>query len=866
MGKPSDLFRSDRYRSQARLHSDQRITKPITGDSTGGAILPLYQAPDTLTKAGGLDHQDAGRGPPSGPTAHEQGYGGNECGGGDNAAEDVGARAGGSAPEESATEKPGGGVPKSATPPASGPDTEAPRDGDTAIKSTPGQGAEKPPIAKRMLAGSKRFLQHTKKAIFRSWINLLLVFVPIGIIAEALNLNASLVFAMNAIAIVPLAGLLSFATECVAARMGDTLGALLNVSFGNAVELIIFIIALVKNEIAIVQASLLGSILANLLLILGMAFLFGGLRYREQIYNSTVTQMSACLLSLSVMSLLLPTAFHASFSATSAAAADRAVLKISRGTSVILLVIYVLYLLFQLKSHAYMYESTPQAIIDEESHPGVLADMLNSSSSSSDASSTDSTDTDTSGSAITTGQKLRKKMFRRRRRRQSSASISSTTASSVIPSVVSSPPLERAGSYLDSQPAAAQSTRGESALGVIASGDEADADVDQPRIRDFVNSSEKVRNDDDAKFIERKKHKRKHFRKHRGKRHHHDEEKEALEREETETPKTGKAGATPRSQPRVGFADDPDRIDNQPEPQPTAPEQPPGRLTFNMRGLSSKVVYPALPSYLSNTVFTTPPPRPDTAKQTVQPALSRARSEAYGLRRTNSLPDRLNRQLSAPRGGGPSASSTTATTAPITPLQHRASSGLATSPNPAIAGKHDGQEEALMSRTAAIVLLLLNTSLVAVCAEFMVSAIPVLIADSPVVSEAFIGLIILPIVGNAAEHVTAVTVAAKNKMDLAIGVAVGSSIQIALFVTPIIVLLGWALGRDMSLYFNLFETVSLFVTAFVVNFLVLDGRSNYLEGSLLIATYIIIALGAFFYPSSDNQSLVGGAGSSRRMV
>ncbi|KAK1061719.1 hypothetical protein LTR74_010848 [Friedmanniomyces endolithicus] len=861
MGKPSDLFRSDRYRSQARLHSDQRITKPITGDSTGGPILPLYQAPDTLTKAGGLDDQDAGRGPPSGPTARKQGHGGDGSGGGGDAAEDGGVRAGGSLLEGSATEKPGGGVPKSATPPASRPDTEAPRDGDSAVKSTPSHGAEKPPITKRMLAGSKRFLQHTKKAIFRSWINLLLVFVPIGIIAEALNLNPSLVFAMNAIAIVPLAGLLSFATECVAARMGDTLGALLNVSFGNAVELIIFIIALVKDEIAIVQASLLGSILANLLLILGMAFLFGGLRYREQIYNSTVTQMSACLLSLSVMSLLLPTAFHASFSDTSAAAADRAVLKVSRGTSVILLVIYVLYLLFQLKSHAYMYESTPQAIIDEESHPGLLADMMNSSSSSSDASSTDSTDTDTSGSVITTGQKLRKKMFRRRRRRQSSASISSTTASSVIPSVVSSPPLERAGSYLDSQPAAVQSTRGESALGVIASGDEADADVDQPRIRDFVNTSETSRNDDDAKFIERKKLKRKYLKKPRGKRHHHDEEKEAPEREETETPKTGKHAAVPRSQPRVGFADDPDRMDNQPEPQPTVPEQPPGRLTFNMRGLSSKVVYPALPSYLSNTVFTTPAPRPDTAKQPVQPALSRARSEAYGLRRTNSLPDRLNRQTS-----GPSTPNHTRSD-PVPPFQHRTTSGLATSPaNPAATKNDDEEEEALMSRTAALVLLLLTTSLVAVCAEFMVSAIPSLIADSPVVSEAFIGLIILPIVGNAAEHVTAVTVAAKNKMDLAIGVAVGSSIQIALFVTPIIVLLGWALGRDMSLYFNLFETVSLFVTAFVVNFLVLDGRSNYLEGSLLIATYIIIALGAFFYPSSDNQSLVGGAGSSRRMV
>ena len=165
-----------------------------------------------------------------------------------------------------------------------------------------------------------------------------------------------------------------------------------------------------------------------------------------------------------------------------------------------------------------------------------------------------------------------------------------------------------------------------------------------------------------------------------------------------------------------------------------------------------------------------------------------------------------------------------------------------------------------MSRTAAVVLLLGSTVLVAICAEFMVDAIPAMIASSSV-SQAFIGLIILPIVGNAAEHVTAVTVATKNKMDLAIGVAVGSSIQIALFVTPIIVLLGWILDTDMSLYFNLFETVSLFVTAFVVNFLVLDGRSNYLEGALLIAAYIIIALGAFFYPGQAAQSTIGGGAS-----
>ena len=117
--------------------------------------------------------------------------------------------------------------------------------------------------------------------------------------------------------------------------------------------------------------------------------------------------------------------------------------------------------------------------------------------------------------------------------------------------------------------------------------------------------------------------------------------------------------------------------------------------------------------------------------------------------------------------------------------------------------------------------------------------------------EVFVGLIIIPIVGNAAEHVTAITVALKNKMDLAIGVAVGSSIQIALFITPLIVILGWIMDREMTLFFTLFETVCLFVSTFIVNFLVLDGRSNYLEGALLCATYVIIGVVAFFYPDEE---------------
>lgn len=80
----------------------------------------------------------------------------------------------------------------------------------------------------------------------------------------------------------------------------------------------------------------------------------------------------------------------------------------------------------------------------------------------------------------------------------------------------------------------------------------------------------------------------------------------------------------------------------------------------------------------------------------------------------------------------------------------------------------------------------------------------------------------------------------------------------ALFVTPFIVLLGWMMDKPMSLYFTLFETVCLFVSAFIVNFLVLDGRSNYLEGALLCAAYVIIAVAAFFYPALGDQSLLGG--------
>ena len=115
--------------------------------------------------------------------------------------------------------------------------------------------------------------------------------------------------------------------------------------------------------------------------------------------------------------------------------------------------------------------------------------------------------------------------------------------------------------------------------------------------------------------------------------------------------------------------------------------------------------------------------------------------------------------------------------------------------------------------------MLIVTVLVGFHSEFLVDSIPAITKNSSL-TETFVGLILLPIVGNAAEHVTAVTSAMKNKMDLAIGVAVGSSTQIALFVTPLLVVVGWIINQPMTLFFNTFQTVTLFVSVLITNYLI----------------------------------------------
>ena len=134
---------------------------------------------------------------------------------------------------------------------------------------------------------------------------------------------------------------------------------------------------------------------------------------------------------------------------------------------------------------------------------------------------------------------------------------------------------------------------------------------------------------------------------------------------------------------------------------------------------------------------------------------------------------------------------------------------------------------------------------IVVLSEFLVGAVEP-VAEEFGLSEVFIGIIIVPLVGNVAEHIVGVQAAAKNQMDLSLAISLGSSQQIALFVAPVLVFVGVLMGQQMDLFFNAFEIVILFLAVLLANLISLDGESNWLEGAQLLAVYVIAALGFFF--------------------
>ena len=157
------------------------------------------------------------------------------------------------------------------------------------------------------------------------------------------------------------------------------------------------------------------------------------------------------------------------------------------------------------------------------------------------------------------------------------------------------------------------------------------------------------------------------------------------------------------------------------------------------------------------------------------------------------------------------------------------------------------EAEAKWSRGKSILVLLTSTVAVAFMSEILVGSIEPLVASLGW-TELFIGVIFVAIIGNAAEHTSAITVAMKGKMDLALQISIGSATQIVMLVAPVLVLASLFFQTQMSLIFNTFELVAIIFSVFVVNSIIEDGESNWFEGLQLLAAYVIMAVAFFLHP------------------
>ena len=152
-----------------------------------------------------------------------------------------------------------------------------------------------------------------------------------------------------------------------------------------------------------------------------------------------------------------------------------------------------------------------------------------------------------------------------------------------------------------------------------------------------------------------------------------------------------------------------------------------------------------------------------------------------------------------------------------------------------------------MALKTSVIVLILSTAAVVWLSEILVQTVDAVMVSFGV-SEFFLGIIIIPIIGNVAEHLVAVQVAVKNKMELSLEIALGSSLQIALFVAPILVFVSLLFGQPLNLVFNQFELLAVIAAVIVASLVSSDGETNWLEGAQLIAVYLILGVAFFFLP------------------
>jgi Ca2+:H+ antiporter len=193
----------------------------------------------------------------------------------------------------------------------------------------------------------------------------LLAFIPISIALEHAHVDPPVLFFSAALAILPIARLIVLSTEQIATRTGDAIGGLLNATFGNAPELIIAMVALQSGLYDMVRASIIGAILANLMMAMGVSFFLGGLRFHTQEYNARAARLYSSMMLISAVSLGVPSAFNRFFSPEGTVHEEKLV---NIGTAIVLLIAYALYLVFLLKTHPDEFQSATVSEVEHGHH------------------------------------------------------------------------------------------------------------------------------------------------------------------------------------------------------------------------------------------------------------------------------------------------------------------------------------------------------------------------------------------------------------------------------------------------------------------------------------------------------------------
>lgn len=193
--------------------------------------------------------------------------------------------------------------------------------------------------------------QNLKAIVKSSWLNLLHFFFPIAIAVKATDQSGPVVLTICALALIPLSANLTYATEQLSFQLGQSMSALINITFSNLVEFILYIIALTKNEVSLIQASIIGSVLSNVLLQLGTSFILGGILRKSQVFAACAAGYYSSVLVVASISLLLSTLV----TRLDPALPVSNILSFSRGVSVIFLLCYSLYILFQIKTHSSLF-------------------------------------------------------------------------------------------------------------------------------------------------------------------------------------------------------------------------------------------------------------------------------------------------------------------------------------------------------------------------------------------------------------------------------------------------------------------------------------------------------------------------------